>query len=133
MTFCKLLRLVSTFLLSLSNDFQISLPSFLKSLSNLHKVIAVLQLVLKFSIVPCTLDLSYYILAEMAATNETIAAIMSEIIAKATDNYNKYLQCHAICLIDDRELLQSFYFTKHNMTLIALIVRSLEQVCTMGE
>ncbi len=58
---------------------------------------------------------------------------MPEFVAKATDNENKHLQYHAICLIDDQEPLQSLYLTEHNLTSIAPIVRSLEQTRAMGK
>ncbi len=121
--FHKLFHLVPTFLLLLSNDFQLSLPSFLKPLPNLHEAIAAFQLVLKSLMVLCALDPLYYTPAEMAATNKVIATTRLEFIVKATNNKNKHLRRYAVYLIDNLELLQSSYLTEHNLTLIASVVR----------
>ena len=80
-----------------------------------------------------TLDLSYYTPAETAAINETFAIAILEFVAKAIDNENKHLWRYVVCLMDDLEPLQSLYLRKHNLTLIALVVRSPEQACAMGE
>lgn len=131
--FCELLHLVPTFLLPLYNNFQFSLPSFLKLLPNLHKAITAHPLVLKSSMVFHALDSSYYTLAETAATNKAIADTILEFVAKATDNKNKHLRHLAIRLIDNLEPLQLLYFTEHNLMSIVLVVRFPEQVCTMDE
>ncbi len=68
-TFCEPLRLIPTFLLPPSNNFQLSLPSFLEPLPNLREAIAALQLVLKSPMVPYALDPSYYTPAETVVTN----------------------------------------------------------------
>lgn len=83
--------------------------------------------------IPCALDPLYYTLAETAATNKEIAAVMLAFLAKATDIKNKHLQRHDINLMDNLQPLQSTYLREHNLTLIALIVRFLEQSCAMGE
>ncbi len=132
-TFRKLLRLVPTFSLPPSNDFQLSLPSFLEPLPNLREVIAALQLVLKSPMVPRTLDPSYYTPAETVTTNEAIATTMSEFVAKATENESEHLWGHAMCLMDDLEPLQSSYLMEYNLTSIAPVVRSPEQARTMSE
>ncbi len=131
--FRELLRLYPTFSLPPSNDFQLSLPSFLEPLPNLPEVIAALQLVLKSPMVPCALDLSYYTSIETVATDEAIAHTMPEFVAKATDNENEYLRRYTMCLMDDLEPLQSSYLTEHNLTSIASVVRSPEQACAMGK
>lgn len=59
--------------------------------------------------IPCTLDLLYYTLAEIAKTNKVIATAISEFVAKTIDNKNEYLQRYAIYLIDNLELLQFLY------------------------
>ncbi len=130
---CEFFRLVPTFLLFLSNNFPFSLSSFLKPLPNLHEVIAALQLVLKSLMVLSTLDLSYYTPAETTATNEAIAIAMPEFLAKVTDNENKHLRHHAICLIDNLELLQSLYLIENNLMSIASVMKSLEQARAIGE
>lgn len=83
--------------------------------------------------VPCVLDLSYYILTKTVVSDEAIAAIILEFVAKVIDNENEYLQHHAICLIDNLESLQFLYLIKHNVTSIAPIIKSLEQACTISE
>lgn len=89
--FRELLHRVPTFLLLPSNNFQLSLPSFLKPLPDLYEAIAALQLVLKSPMVPHTLDPLYYTPAKTVTTNKAIATIMPEFVAKAIDNENKYL------------------------------------------
>ena len=112
--FVELLCLVSTFLLLLSNDYQLSLPSFRNLLPNLREAIAAFQLVLKFPMVPFALDPLYYTSAETAATNKAIAAAMPEFVAKTIDNEKDSLRHHAVNLIDNLELLQSSYLRKLN-------------------
>lgn len=82
---------------------------------------------------PYALDPLYYILAEMATTNEAIPAAMPAFIAKATDIENENLRRHTINLMNDLELLQSTYLRKHNLTSIAPIVRFPEQAYAMGK
>ncbi len=72
-------------------------------------------------------------LAETTATNEAITATMPEFVAKATDNKNKHLRHHALCLIDNLKLLQSLYLMEHNLMSIAPVVRFPEQACAIGE
>lgn len=87
----------------------------------------------KPSIVFHALDLLYYILVEMASTNEIITAIISEFMTKTIDNKNKHLWHHILYLIDQLKLLQFLYLTKHNLMSIMSIMRSLKQVYTMGK
>ena len=82
---------------------------------------------------PCALDLLYYTPAKTAATDEAIGAAMLAFVAKATDIENKHLRRHSVNLMDSLELQQSLYLRKHNLTSIALIVRSPEQTRAMGE
>lgn len=133
MAFCELFCLLPTFLLPLSNNFQLSLPSFFKLLPNPREAIATLQLVLKSSMVPHTLDLLYFTSAETAATNKAINVVVSEFVAKVTNNENKHLRRHTVWLINNLELTQSLYLTEYNLTSIAPVVRFLEQTCTIGE
>lgn len=133
MAFCKFFHLIPTFLLSPSNNFQLSLPSFCKPLPNPHEAIAAFQLVLKSPIVLCILNSLYYTPAETAATDEAIAAAMPKFVIKITDNENKYLRCYTVCLIDNLELLQSSYLKEYNLTSIAPIVKFPEQTCIIGE
>lgn len=132
-TFWEHLRLIPTFLLSPSQEFQLSLPSFCNPLPHLQKTVAVRQLVLKSSMTPCARDPLYYISAETAATNKAIAAAMPVFVAKAMDIKNEHLRRHAVNLMNDLEPLQSTYLRKHNLTSIALIVRSPDQACAMGK
>lgn len=103
--FCKLLRLVLTFLLPLSNNFQLSLPSLYNLLPNLREAITALQLALKSLMVSRTLDPLYYTPAEIAATNKAIAIAMSKFVAKVTDNKKELLRYYAINLLNDLEPL----------------------------
>ena len=103
--FCKFFHLVLTFSLPPFNNFQLSLPSFCKSLPNPREVIATLQLVLKSLIVFYVLDLLYYTPVKTAATNEAIAAAILEFVVKAMDNENEHLRRHTVCLMDDLKLL----------------------------
>lgn len=84
--FCKLFCLILTFLLPLSYNFQLSLPSFRKLLPNPHKIIVTRQLVLKSLMMFHALDLLYYTSAKMVAIDETIAAVILKFKAKALDN-----------------------------------------------
>lgn len=131
--FCKLLRLVSTFLLPLWNDFQLNLPSFCKLLPNPREVIAALQLVWKSLMVPCTLNLLYYTPVEIAATNKIIVTAIPKYMAKAMNNEKEFLWHHAINLIANLESLQSLYLREHNLISIAPVVRFSEQVCAIDE
>ena len=131
--FRELLRLVPTFSLPPSNEFQCVLPSFRDPLPNPREAIAALQLVLKSPMLPRALDPSYYTPAETAATDEAIAAAMPEFMTKATDNEKELLRRHAVNLMDDLEPLQSSYLREHNLTSIAPVVRSPEQARAMGE
>lgn len=131
--FYELFHLVSTFFLPPSNNFQLSLHSFLKLLPNPHEAIVAFKLVLKSPMLFYVLDPSYYTLAEIVVINKAIATTMSEFVVKATDNKNKHLWYYVVCLIEDLELLQSLYLTEYNLMSIALIVRSSEQVCLMSK
>ena len=124
--FRELLRLVPTFLLPPSREFQLSLSSFCDPLPNLQKAIVTFQLVLKSFMTPRTLDSLYYTLAKTTATDKVIAAAMSVFVAKVTDIKNEHLRRYTVNLMDDLKLLQSTYFRKHNLTSIASIVRSLK-------
>ncbi len=103
--FYELFYLVLTFLLFPSNNFQLSLSSFLEMLPNLYKAIAILQLVVKSSMVPHALDPSYYTPVETAATNEAINTAMPKFVAKVMDNENEHLRRHAVYLINNLGLL----------------------------
>lgn len=131
--FRELFRLVPTFSLPPSREFQLSLPSFRDPLPNPREAIAALQLVLKSPMTLRALDPSYYTPAETVATDETIAAAMPAFVAKATDTENEHLRRHAVNLMDDLEPLQSTYLREHNLTSIAPVVRSPEQARAMGE
>lgn len=89
--FCELLHLIPTLLLPPYQDFQLSLSSFYEPLLNPREVIAALQLVLKSPMAFCILDLLYYIPAEKAVIDKTIAAAILEFVAKVTDTMNKHL------------------------------------------
>lgn len=78
-------------------------------------------------------DLLYYTTAQIAVTNKAIATVILELVVKVTKNENKHLQHHAICLIDDLELLQFLYLMEYNMTSIAPVIRSLKQTHTISE
>lgn len=71
---------------------------------------------------PCILDLLYYTLAEIAATNEAIPIVMLVFVAKKTDIENEHLRRHAINLMDNLQSLQSSYLKEHNLTSIAPIM-----------
>lgn len=132
-TFQELLRMVPTFSLPPSREFQLSLPCFPNPLPNPRKAVAALQLVLKSLMTPCAPDPSYYTPAEMTATDEAIATTMPVFVAKATDIENEYLRRYAVNLMDDLEPLQSTYLKEHNLTSITTIVRSPELACAIGE
>ncbi len=83
--------------------------------------------------VPRALDPSYYTPAETTAIDEAFATAMPKFVAKATENKNEHLWRHAMCLMDDLELLQSSYLTEYNLTSIAPNVRSPEQARAIGE
>lgn len=88
---------------------------------------------LKSLMIPCVLDLSYYIPTKTAITNKAITAVMLKYMAKAINNKNKHLRRHAVNLIDNLELLQSFYFREYNLMSIAPVVRFLDQACTISK
>lgn len=70
--FWELLRLVPTFSLPPSQEFQLSLPNFLDPLPNVYEAIVALRLALKIPMAPRTLkpslDPSYYTSAQTAVT-----------------------------------------------------------------
>ena len=81
----------------------------------------------------CTLDLLYYTLAKRVATDKAIAIFMPMFVIKVTEIENKHLQRHAVNLIDNLKPLLSTYLKEHNLTSIAPIVKSLEQVHIINE
>lgn len=78
----KVFCLVLTFLLPLSNNFQLSLPNLYGPVANPREAIAVFQLISKSLIVSRAFYLLYPILAEIVITNKTITITMSEFITK---------------------------------------------------
>lgn len=133
MIFWEFFYLVPTFLLFLSYNFQLSLFSFCKLLPNLHKIIVIFQLVLKFFIISYILYQLYYILAKILVIDKTIIIAMPKFMANAINNKNKYLQYYTINLIDSLKLLQFLYFRKYNLILIIFIVRFSKQICTIDK
>lgn len=102
--FCEFLCLILTFLLFLSSNFQKYLSKFCELLFNLYKAIAVIQIILNFSLTCHALNPLYHMPADTTVVNKAIVSKILLFMEKGSEIKIKHLHYHAQNLMDDLEL-----------------------------
>ena len=132
LTIYKLLFLIPSFELSLSNKVQSYLLVFSKTFLNLRESLASIFCNFNASLVFRILSFSDFILVKKKVTDNTIIAILPIFEKKLSGVKNKYLRCYTQILAKDLELLNKMYFRENKGMLNALIVQFCNHACVMS-
>lgn len=82
---------------------------------------------------PCASSVSYYMLAETAAMDDTIVATRPAFEKKASKVKNKYMRHHAQMFAEDLNPLGVTYLKKRELMSITPVLQSCKQACVIDK